>query len=92
MKINLRLIAPLLAAGAAAAIVAAPTAAAETHLDCAYLTTDSTQCESPGNVQLSSSPPDVDYPQYPFLYGGLVFGHGFDHGHGSGIHPMGGPR
>jgi hypothetical protein len=92
MKVNLRLIAPLLAAGAAAAIVAAPTAAAETHLDCAHLTSDSTQCESPGNVQLSSTPPDVDYPQYPFLYDSLIFDHGFDHGHGSGIYPMGGPR
>ena len=90
MTITLRLIAPLLAAGAAASIVAAPAAAAETLLDCTNLTSDSTQCESPGNVQLSSSPPAVDYPQYPFLYGGLVFDHGFDHG--SGVHPMGGHR
>jgi hypothetical protein len=91
MKINLRLVAPLLAAGAAAAIVAAPAAVAETHLDCANLTSDSTQCESPGNVQLSSSPPNVDYPQYPFLYGGLI-DHGFDQGYGGEIHPMGGLR
>ncbi len=96
MSKTIRFIAPLLAFGAAAAIVAAPTAAAETHLDCSYSTADSTQCETPGNVQLNSSPPDVAYPQYPFFYGPVIvqhgFGGGFGHGFGGGGFGMGGHR
>jgi hypothetical protein len=83
MSIILRLAAPLLAAGAAAAIVSAPAAmASENHLDCTYFSEGNTQCETPGNVQLSATPPPVSYPQqYPFLFDGPVFIH---HGGGGG--------
>jgi hypothetical protein len=84
MRNTLRFIAPILAAGAAAAIVAAPIASAETHLDCTSSTASSTQCETPGNVQLNSTPPVVAYPQYPLLYGPVI-GYGGDGGfHGGG--------
>jgi hypothetical protein len=90
MRKTLRFIGPILAAGAAAAIVAAPIASAETHLDCTSSTATSTQCETPGNVQLNSSPPVVAYQQYPLIYGPVVgFGGGF-HGGGGGFHGGGG--
>jgi hypothetical protein len=85
MSITLRLVAPMLAAaGAAAAIAAAPIAAAsENHLACTYTSQGNSQCETPGNVQLSATPPPVTYPQqYPFLFddfGGPMIYH---HGHG----------
>jgi hypothetical protein len=82
MSITLRLAAPLLAAGAAAAILGAPVAAAsDNHLDCTNVSGNSTTCETPGNVQLSSTPPPVTYPQeYPFFgdFGGpIIVHHGF---------------
>jgi hypothetical protein len=82
MSITLRLAAPLLAVGAAAAVVAAPSAAAsDNHMDCTYVSEQSTQCETPGNVQLNATPPTVSYPQqYPFLIGGygspIIIHHG----------------
>lgn len=82
MSIILRLAAPLLAAGAAAAIVSAPAAlASDNHLDCTYVSEGNSQCETPGNVQLSATPSPVTYPQqYPFLFdGGLIFHHGGGH-------------
>jgi hypothetical protein len=87
-----RLIAPLFAAGAAAAIVLAPAASAETHLQCTNPSGNSTVCETPGNVQLNATTDGTTaYPQYgyPFLYGGPVidlgglFGGG-QHGGGGG--------
>ncbi|MET0701167.1 MAG: hypothetical protein ABWY93_16045 [Mycobacterium sp.] len=89
------LIAPLLAA---AAIVAAPVASAETHLQCTNPSGNSTQCETPGNVQLNTTPSvNNSYPQYgyPYLYGGTaidlggLFGGGGNHG-GGGSHGGGG--
>jgi hypothetical protein len=86
MRKTFRFIAPVLATGAAAAIMAAPTAATETHLECTSATATSTQCETPGNVQLNSSPPVVAYQQYPLIYGPVIVGHGF----GGGFHSRGG--
>ena len=71
-------IAPLLVAGASAlAIAVAPLAQAE------QTCTESGQasvCQSPGNAQVSATPPAVDYQaQYPFFGGfGLLF---HDDGH-----------
>jgi hypothetical protein len=69
MRIKLTYIAPLLAAGAAAAaIAAAPTAAATNGQTCS-----GNICQSPGNVQVSSAPPPVQFHPYgdmPFLLGG----------------------
>jgi hypothetical protein len=94
MRKTIRFIGPMLAAAAAAAIMAAPIAAAETHLDCSASTATSTQCETPGNVQLNSSPPVTAYQQYPFIYGPVIgFGGGFGggfHGGGGGFHGGGG--
>jgi hypothetical protein len=84
MKNTTRRIAPFLFAGTAAlAIGVAPAAAAETHLDCVYQGTGNSQCESPGNAQLTATPPNVSYPQqYPFLLDGPILLHHFGaHGH-----------
>jgi hypothetical protein len=54
MKLNTSAIAQIVAGiGAAAAIGAAPVAAAATHQTCINLGT-STQCQTPGRVQISS--------------------------------------
>lgn len=92
MKNTFRHIAPLLAAAGMAGILVAPQAAAETHLQCTNVNATSTQCETPGNVQLNSSPGTVTYQQpYPYLYGPVI---GFGLGHGGmgigGGHGMGG--
>jgi uncharacterized membrane protein len=87
MRITLRLVAPMLAAaGAAAAIAAAPMAAAsDNHLACTSTSQGNSQCETPGNVQLSATPPVVSYPQqYPYFYGG--FGGPIIVNHGGGGH------
>lgn len=85
MKWSARRLAPLALAGTAAvAIAAAPvaTAADDPHLQCTYQGDGNSQCESPGNAQLTASPPYVQYgPQYPFLFGGPVL-----------LHHMGGHR
>ncbi|EHB50351.1 keratin associated protein [Mycolicibacterium rhodesiae JS60] len=84
MKANIRLAAGLLTGGIALAIAAAPaaTAASDPHLVCTTVSDGNTACETPGNAQLTSSPPDVPYPSlYPFLLGdGLVFHDGGGHG------------
>jgi hypothetical protein len=84
-----RRFAPFVVAGAAAlAVAVAPTASAEApdpHLTCVYQSEGNSQCESPGNAQLTSSPQDVpNTQQYPYLFGGplLVFHHGGGHGMG----------
>ena len=70
MRIKLTYITPLLAAAAAAlAIAAAPPAAAATNGQ----TCSGNICQSPGNVQITNTPPPVQYYPYgtmPFLLGG----------------------
>jgi hypothetical protein len=68
------------AAGAAVAIAAAPTAAAApTGQTCTYVGSETTQCQSPGNVQINSDH-DVQYQdQYPFYGNVLLFHHGGNH-------------
>jgi hypothetical protein len=57
MRVGLKYITPVLAAGAAAvAIAAAPTAAAANQQNCVSSST-STLCQSPGDVELNSSIP-----------------------------------
>lgn len=71
----------MVAAGAAsAAIAAAPIAsAAPTGPTCTYIGAQTTQCQSPGNVQINSDQP-VTYPyQFPFYGNVLVFHHGGNH-------------
>ncbi len=75
---KLRHISALVAAGAASvAIAAAPAAvAAQT---CTYVGSQTTQCQSPGNVQINSDQP-VTYPyQFPFYGNVLLFHHGGHH-------------
>ncbi len=88
MNINMRLVAPaLLAAAAAGSIALAPVAfAAESGQPptCTTLSSSSTQCQTPGNVQLTATPPDVQYQQqYPYFGGLVILDHG---GHGMGGH------
>ncbi|WP_445169960.1 hypothetical protein ACTXG7_11980 [Mycolicibacterium sp. Dal123E01] len=84
MRTTFRLAAGVLAAGVGIAIAAAPAAAAagDPHLVCTAVSDGNTACETPGNAQLTSSPPDVSYPSlYPFLIGdGLIFHNGPSHG------------
>lgn len=78
---KLRSIFTLAAAGAAAAAVAlAPMAsAAPTGQTCTYVGAQTTQCQSPGNVQINSDQP-VTYPfAYPFYGNTLLFHHGGPH-------------
>ena len=78
---KIRHMSALAAAGAASAAIAfAPAAAAApTGPTCTYVGAETTQCQSPGNVQINSDHA-VTYPQqYPFLYGNvLLFHHGGD--------------
>ncbi|MCV7348213.1 hypothetical protein [Mycolicibacterium rhodesiae] len=84
MTFTIRLAAGLVATGIAGAIVAAPVAAAadDPHLVCTVVSDGNSQCETPGNAQLTASPQDVPYPTlYPFLLGGgLIFHDGPGHG------------
>ena len=75
MTIQRRYLPPmLLAVAAAASIVAAPSALAEQS--CTYLSANSTVCQSPGNAQIVSSPPPVQYaPQYPFFGDNVIILH-----------------
>ena len=50
----------LIAAGAAAAILGAPTASADTGQACSDVGNNGTECSSPGNVQINDAPPVVD--------------------------------
>jgi len=78
---NLRHISALLAAGAASAAIAlAPTAAAApTCLTCVNVGATTTQCQSPGNVQINSDQPVTDPYQFPFYGNVLLFHHGGHH-------------
>jgi hypothetical protein len=74
MTIKRRYLTPtLLAVAAAASIAAAPSALAEQS--CNYLSANSTVCQSPGNAQVVSSPPPVQYPQYPFFGSNVIILH-----------------
>jgi hypothetical protein len=74
MTIKRRYLPPmLLAVAAAASIAAAPSALAEQS--CNYLSANSTVCQSPGNAQIVSAPPPVQYPQYPFFGDNLIILH-----------------
>ena len=80
MTIKRRYLPPmLLAAAAAASIATAPTALAEQS--CTYPSANSTVCQTPGNAQIVSSPPAVQYAsQFPFFGGNvLIFHHGGHH-------------
>jgi hypothetical protein len=62
----------LLTVAAAASIVAAPSALVD--VACPSLSDNSTACETPGNVQMTSSPPAQTLPQPESYYG--ANGHG----------------
>ena len=84
MTIKRRCLPPmLLAVAAAASIAAAPTALADPPT-CTYLSDSTTQCQTPGNVQINDSPPVQYAPQYPFFGGEglIIFHHGGHHGFG----------
>jgi hypothetical protein len=74
MRINPTHLTPLLVAGAAVAIVAAPIAmAAPTPLKDCIVTGAATTCQSPGNIEITNLPPIVNFYPYgtmPFLLGG----------------------
>src|ERR1700704_1668704 len=71
MGMKLKYITPLLAAGAAAvAIAAAPTAFAANQQSCS-----GTVCQSPGNVQIHTPPPHVQYHPYgPHMSSAILTG------------------
>jgi hypothetical protein len=72
MRIKLSYLAPLLAAGAAAAAIsAAPSAAAADVQSCRPA---SAVCQSPGNVQINDSPAAVQVGPYGPLYDGYARG------------------
>jgi hypothetical protein len=86
----------VIAAGAAAALLIAPAAVADTTLPtCTSVggVTDmgagTTECATPGNVQLNATPPEPDYV-YPWddeFYGSALIMGGGDYGpHGGGGH------
>jgi len=83
MTITKDILAPaLLVAAATGSIALAPIALAETIQPptCTTLSSSSTQCQTPGNVQLSATPPNVSYQQqYPYFGGLVILDH---HGHG----------
>jgi hypothetical protein len=88
----------LAAAGTAAAILAAPTAAADQDSTLPQCTTvggdqdvgtATTECATPGNVQLNATAPDV--PAYPYPWDDEFYGPALIIGGGSwGNHGMGG--
>jgi hypothetical protein len=102
MRNFLRYVTPVLAvAGAASAILAAPTSAADptdSNLpQCESVGGDqsvgtaTTECATPGNVQINATAPDAPVYPYPWddeFYGSaLIMGGGFGpHGGGGGGH------
>ena len=74
MAIKMKYIAPLLAAGAAVATIAvAPAAFAADQQPCSA-SSSATVCQSPGNVQIKTDPPQVRFHPYgDQAY--LLFGH-----------------
>ena len=71
MEMKLKYITALLAAGiAAVAIAAAPTAFAANKPSCS-----ATVCQSPGNVQLKTPPPHIQYHPYgPHMSSSILTG------------------
>jgi hypothetical protein len=93
MGVKLTYLAPLLAAGAAAVMIAAPIASAEstTQQSCNE-TVSGSVCESPGNVELNDTPGPMDFQPYGeggWLIGGFGGFGGFGD-HGGGFHGGGG--
>ena len=85
MKIHRLVIAPLLAAGATAAIAAAPIAAAagQSHQNCMYSGDGTSLCASSGNAQIVATPSDRSYQSWDYYpYGGnlIVLGGHQHHG------------
>ena len=96
MRTPLRYLIPVLAAGAASTIFAAPIAEADPDSTLPQCTsvggdqtvgTATTECATPGNVQLNATAPDPVYP-YPWddeFYGpALIIGGGSLGPHGGG--------
>jgi hypothetical protein len=88
----------LAATGASAAILLAPTAAADDQPSCTDVG-GSTECSTPGNVQIDASPPvtggDPFYiPYWDDVYGGAYTGgpYAVPYGEGSGGIGIGGHR
>jgi hypothetical protein len=82
MSITKGFIAPVLfAAVAAGSIAIAPSALAENNgPTCTAVSSTSTQCQTPGNAQLTATPPYVNYDQqYPYFGGVVILDH---HGRG----------
>jgi hypothetical protein len=74
----LRCLSTLVVSVAAASIVVAPAAMAAPTPICTSLSDSSTQCQSPGNVQINDSPPVQYQPQWgfdPFFGNVLAFRH-----------------
>jgi hypothetical protein len=94
MRRILRNLTPLIAtAGAAVAIAASPAALADTTLPsctntggAAALGGSTTECETPGNVQINATPaePTYVYPWDDEFYGSALIIGGGDGGHGGG--------
>jgi hypothetical protein len=87
------LIAPLITAGAAAAIAVSPVASAAVSAvsHCAYSGPGNSVCASPGNAQIVAAPTDVPYPTwdgyrlgYGYGYGPLIVANGSHHFPGGG--------
>lgn len=82
MKITKSIPALMITGLGAAAIALAPAAgAAPSGPTCVAVSGTATQCTSPGNAQISATPPPVNYvQQYPFFgpYS-LIFHHGGGH-------------
>ena len=68
----------LLTVAAAASLAAAPSALVD--VACPSLGDSSAACETPGNVQISSSPPAQTLPQPESYYGANGHGQASDHG------------
>jgi hypothetical protein len=64
MRIGLNFITPLLVAGAAAAAIAAAPVAAADQQSCV---SGSTQCQTPGNVQINTSSPQFAGGFTPYI-------------------------
>jgi hypothetical protein len=84
----------LVAAGGCAAILLAPVSAAQDNESCTDVG-DTTDCSSPGNVQINASPPVDPFPipYWDDVYGGAYVGgpYAVPYGEGSGIGGVGGP-
>lgn len=72
----------LLAAAAAGSIAFAPMALAEnTGPNCTTLSSSTTQCQTPGNSQITATPPEVNYQQqYPYFGNLVILDHHRSHG------------